>query len=285
MNTLLICPSRRPAMRLLAEMVPLAQVPVLGQALVEYWLTHLACVGIKQVYLLANDRPEYLSALVGDGARWGLNLQVIPESRELTPAEALLKYEKELSVFQNGITVLDHLPGRSQHPLFNGYSDWFAAIHTWMPHAQMPDRVGVREITAGVWAGLHVQIAPTAQITAPCWLGKNVFVGPRAVVGPRAIIEDGSFIEADTEIVDSYIGPDTLVGQCVEIKESLACGSTLVNWRTGSAADVHDAFILCALRRPQLARSSLLQRVREMCAGEKEEDVVQGIGQEEAGLI
>src|SRR5438105_11246580 len=96
MKKFLICPSERAGVRLLSHSAPLALVPMLGQSLLEYWLTHLACAGIKQVALLVNDRAELVRAVAGNGARWGLSLEVLTESRDLTPAEALLKYQQEL---------------------------------------------------------------------------------------------------------------------------------------------------------------------------------------------
>src|SRR2546430_7133620 len=147
MKVLLICPSEQPAVRLLGQTAPLAAMPLLGQSLVEYWLTELACSGIKEVLILCDDRPEQLRALVGNGARWGLAVEVIAESRELSPAQALLKYEHILdpAMAQNSIVVLDHFPGLSEYPLFNSFLGWFEALHAWMPRAKTVDRVGGRE--------------------------------------------------------------------------------------------------------------------------------------------
>ena len=151
MNALLICPSRRPSVELLAENFPLSNAPLLGQSLLEYWLGYLACSGIKRVMILADDRPDEVQALIGNGERWGLKTEVVPESRELTPAQALLKYEHELdsAASQSGIAVLDHFPGLSQYPVFTSYRDWFAAVQAWLPLAKTPDRVGLRELKPG----------------------------------------------------------------------------------------------------------------------------------------
>ena len=55
MKSVLICPSDHLNVRLLAVDTPLAAVPALGQAVVEYWMSHLACSGVKQVLVLASD--------------------------------------------------------------------------------------------------------------------------------------------------------------------------------------------------------------------------------------
>jgi glucose-1-phosphate thymidylyltransferase len=92
MKSLLIFPAERPAVAALAEATPLALLPVMGKPLAAYWLEHLADLGIREVRLLAADRPDQVRAAVGHGARWGLVVEVIPALRELTVAEARAKY-------------------------------------------------------------------------------------------------------------------------------------------------------------------------------------------------
>jgi len=274
MKALLICPSEREAVRLLAERAPLANMPLLGQTLLEYWMSWLANAQVKEVKVLAHDRPEHARAILGAGERWGLTVEVIEESRELTPAQALLKYEKVLqpTPLPNGIAVLDHFPELSTCPLFSSYGSCFAALNEWMPHANTPDRVGFREVEPGVRLGIHSHISPGAKLLAPCWVGRNAYVGKGAVIGPNSVVEDGSFIEETVEIRDSYIGPDTFVGRYAELGNSFAWGNTLINWKTGSGAVVPDAFMLCALRQPRAAmRHSWVRRISEVYARNKDD--------------
>src|SRR5438445_985660 len=91
-SIVLICPGERPAVSALAQSAPLALVPILGKTLLEYWLDHLVDRGLRQVYLLASDRPELIRAWLGDGVRWELKVEVMSEDRELTAAEARAKY-------------------------------------------------------------------------------------------------------------------------------------------------------------------------------------------------
>src|SRR4051812_8782412 len=120
MKAMLICPSSRAGVSQLAPLAPLAAIPLLGESLVEYWLTHLALAGVKEVTILADDRPEEISVLVGNGVRWGLKAEVVAESRELSPAQAQIKYAQEFPVTapENIIVTLDHFPGAPQSPLF-----------------------------------------------------------------------------------------------------------------------------------------------------------------------
>lgn len=253
MTKLLICPSECSAVPFLARTLPLANVPLLGQSLLEYWLSALAIRGVTKVLILAHDRPERVMEQVGGGERWGIEATVINESRELTAAEALLKYEPKLggAAAADAIEVLDHFPGVSPLPLFASYQAWFAALCLWMPSAQTPDRVGVNESRPKMWKGCRCHVSPQAELRPPCWIGQHVFIGTGAVVGPQAIVEDGSFVEPGAELAESWVGPDTFVGQFARIRGSLAWGSTLVNWHTGSETQIADPFLLCSLREPR----------------------------------
>ena len=84
-----------PEVPLLSAEAPLAVAPALGQSVVEYWMSHLACSGVKQVVLLAHDRPEEVRKVVGSGSRWGVAAEVIAGSREVTPEQANQKYAAE----------------------------------------------------------------------------------------------------------------------------------------------------------------------------------------------
>lgn len=250
MKPILICPSKRQAVRFLCDSVPLSNVPLLGQGLVEYWLAHLANGGVTQAMILAEDRPEQVADLVGAGERWGLKIEVVPQTIELTPAQAVLSYGGE-----NTAILLDHFPSMPEKPLFTSYTDWFSGLLAWMPRALTPDRVGVRQIAPCVWAGRHARIGKGAQLRGPCWVGNNVVIGEGAVLGPNAIIEDRAFIEPAAEIVGSCVAADTFVGCGARLANSLASGSTLLALPGGTAVEVPDAFLLCSLRQSRPAQT------------------------------
>jgi NDP-sugar pyrophosphorylase family protein len=254
MKALLICPDRRPAVAALAESAPLSNVPMLGQSLLEYWLAHLATLGAKEVLVLAADRPDRVLAGVGDGTRWGLRVRVQPENRELTLDEARAKHQAtEPAAWlpaPNDVTLLDHLPLLPQLPLITSYADWFVAAQAFLPHAVTPDRIGVRELKPGVWIGLHAHVAPGAKLLAPCWIGERAWIEDGAVIGPNAVLETEVFIARGAEVSQSQIGPKTFVGHFTEIRNSIALGSTLINWERDSCLKVPDEFLLCSLERP-----------------------------------
>jgi len=47
------------------EMAPLANIPMLGKNLAEYWIEHLVMLGAKEVRVLTTDRPDLVCARLG----------------------------------------------------------------------------------------------------------------------------------------------------------------------------------------------------------------------------
>lgn len=251
MKALLICPAERAEMACLAESTPLVAISVCGKPFLAYWLEHLASLGAREVSILAVDRPERIRSVVGDGARWGVRVEVLPQLRELTPAEARSKFradsqEKWLDAPHDAI-VADHLPSQPGILLFDSLAGFFGAIAQFAPHAATPDRIGVREVSPGVWVGRRSRIDAQARLVAPCWLGENVVVGPHAVVGPNAVVENNVIIESAASIENSHVGPETFIGTLTHINRSIAHGHRLINWQSESFIDVTDSFLLGSL--------------------------------------
>jgi hypothetical protein len=257
MKALLICPSIRRAVPHLAENGPLATIPVLGGSVVSHWVEHLAALGAHHVRVVVADREHQVRMELGSGSRWGVRLEVVSAKIEPSPAEAAEHFHAAAATDRlpapHDTVLMSYLPGTPELPLFESYAGWFEALLGWLPRALTPTRVRVAEIRPGVWVNRRAQIARTAELIAPCWIGDQVFVEPGAIIGPGAIVEDRAVIEGEARVVQSWVGPDTFVGPMTVVGSSLAWGSTLVNWRTDSSLHVPDPFLLCSLARPSSA--------------------------------
>ncbi|HVM47996.1 MAG TPA: hypothetical protein VMU04_08210 [Candidatus Acidoferrum sp.] len=255
MKAILICPGERRAVPALSRPAPLSNVVILGKPLVQYWLEHLASRGAREVYVLANDRPESVGALVGSGARWGLELKVCPELRELSAKEALTEYQHGEGWLPapDLVNAMLHLPGFPEQPLFESYLDFVAAHEAILPRVAGPDRIGLRQVQPGVWLGLRARVSRRARLHAPCWIGDQAFIARQAVIGPLAFVEARSVVEANAEVISSIVGPDTLVGEYAALRNSIAWGSTLVNWQLNSCTEVTDSFLISSLAKSPAA--------------------------------
>lgn len=267
MKTVLICPAERPAVSDLAEVWPLVLAPLLGRSVLEFWIESLALRGVTELIVFAADRPSRVRDAVGDGRRWGVAIDVLPSPHEVTPSEARRRVEAA-GQSAGDIIVLDHLPDHPDLPLFDSYASWFAAQRAAMRHAAGPARIGVRERSPGVFVGLRAEIDPSATLEAPCWIGDYARIGPHATIGPGALIDSRVVVSEGARIVESAIGPDTLVGKYVSVEGSLAYGRLLLNQRLSSAVRVPDPFLLDDLgeRRPDAHRTTLIGRIAALIA-------------------
>jgi NDP-sugar pyrophosphorylase family protein len=243
MESILICPGERASVGFLSQPVPIVAAPMLGENLLSYWIESLAIAGLKDIVVLATDRPEVVRTIVGDGTRWGVRVQVQAELKELSAAEVVERGQCR----QDQVIVIDHLPGAEDRLLFRSYRDYFDALVAWMPRAAKTNRIGLREIEPQIWCGRRVHISAGAKLHAPCWVGDYVSISADTVVGPGAILEDRVVTGAAAEIRSSVVGPDTYVGSLTKLENSIAWGSTLLDWRSGSCTQVPDPFLLCAL--------------------------------------
>ena len=254
MKTIVILPGDRSGVEALSDAAPLASLPLMGTTLAGRWLAHLAHLGAKQVRLLASDRADQVRAEVGDGSRWGLEVEVVREMRELTVLDACRKYDvrgqSDWLPAPNDVVLADCFPELPGDRLFDGYEKFFATLQKALVAGIARGRVGAREIKPGVWAGLRSHIAPGAVVEAPCWLGEGVHVERDAHIGPNVILEDRTWVGTGAEVQGSYLAPDTHLGVATSLNDSLAMGSLLVDWKGGSTVRVLDSFLLCCLRTP-----------------------------------
>jgi NDP-sugar pyrophosphorylase family protein len=247
----------------LAESAPLAAVPLLGESLLVYWLVHLAARGAREVTVLACDRPGVIRQIAGNGARWGLQVRVVAEMHELTPAEARARH----GAGGEEVILADHLPELPAVRLCESHADWYAGTQAWLDRAVTPDRTGMHEVAPGIRVGRQSRIPADAVLHAPCWIGEKVRIGRGVTIGPNTVIEDRAVIGPGADVVRSVVGTETFVGEDTEVNDSLAFGDLLINWRTGSCLRVPDEFLLCSLRPPQREPGEWFRRFTQALTG------------------
>jgi hypothetical protein len=244
MKTKIICPALRPGVAGLARRSPLVLIPMLGSSPLGIHLAQLYAAGIREVELLAADRPEMIRDYVGTGEAWGLKVAVTPVAKETRMKDAVLLGGDKAD--SSGI--------------FNSYSEWYKALRSSFASAPT-GRAGMREIAPGIIVHTRSEISPDAKLTAPCWIGENTRIGPECQIGPGAYIEDDCVLEKGASVEESWVGPRTYVGQFIDVVESLAWGRWLCKWPTGTTTTVHDAFLLGEIPSPTRdPRGRLLNR-------------------------
>lgn len=243
-RVILICPDRRAGLEQVAAAAwggALALAVYLGKPLLDHALHGLAEQGVKQALLLVSGAPDVIRRFTENGHRWGIVLSVATESAELSQVEAEAKHP----AFQaQAVLTLDSLPQAPGVPVLAGPEAWHQSRAVLLP-LLVPGMIGTRELSPGVWTGLRAQVDPTAVLTAPCWIGPAVKISRSARI--CGFIEEGSMVDHDATVEDSTLAPGTCLGAMTLLRTSLAVGSHLVNWRTGSATHLTDAFLLAPL--------------------------------------
>ena len=101
-------------------------------------------MGAREVDVIAARAADPVRAAVGDGARWGLSINVVDSRVEPTLEEASRLRRacgaQEWLPAPYDVVQMSHLPGCPDQPLFESYASWFAGIAAWMPGS--PDKRG-----------------------------------------------------------------------------------------------------------------------------------------------
>jgi len=212
---------------------------------------HLAAQKFKEIRIVTSEPAEVITEYTGDGSRWGPKVEVFHEVCDLTPEEARKRYkpnyESDWAPEPLDVIEANHLPGLEGCKLFDSYRDWFQALSRWLPIVANSRRIGMRELSSGVWVGRRTKISRQAKLVGPCWIGDHVQIGKDAIIGPNSFLESQVVVDVGASIENSWVGPETFLGALAELKDSLAWGSTLINWKTGSNTVVPDPFLLTSL--------------------------------------
>lgn len=131
---------------------------------------------------------------------------------------------------------------------FNDFQALLAAQRGILEGAQVVSHLAAREIEPGIWIARNVTIHPTAQLTAPVFIGENSRIGCGSKIGPNAVIGHDSIVDQYTEVIDSAVLPGSYCGEHLELDHVIIDRNRLVSSKHGAAVDISDTFILSGLR-------------------------------------
>ena len=255
MKILLICPEHRDAASAFHRMKPLALMPVLGRTLIEHHLLELAAAGNKKVVVLASDRPEMIRRAVGNGAAWGLEIEVIPTRWELTPEDAVVLYGgRDRCVTR----VIDAMPDGT--PIWSSTAETFNLVTSFLDRQVIAGSLTMREVKPQIWVSTKAKVADGAIIDGPVWIGPHATVCKGAVIGPRSVVEAHAWVDEMATLKESWVGPSTYVGAAADVNRALVWGQTITHWEDGSQLETHDSLVLADLSARRTHRISWMER-------------------------
>ncbi|WP_395741428.1 sugar transferase [Prosthecobacter sp.] len=248
MDVFIICPDYRKSAGFARRIRPLALLPVLGRTLLDLWLEHLAAAGVTHATILAADRPHEVRAAVDQGGRWGLTVTVLSVKREPSIEETRLRFTgRDTSGRVPNIITLDTLPDMPHRPLWESSAALFDIMLDTLRGTPPESHLTMREIAPEVHVSTRAQVASTAMIEGPVWIGPQVIIGEHAQIRAGTIIEDAAYIDRHAIVSESWVGPSTYVGALTNVQTSFAWGGGIENWKKAAFLEVTDDFLLTNL--------------------------------------
>jgi hypothetical protein len=117
--------------------------------------------------------------------------------------------------------------------------------------------LNAREAGEGIWISRNVSLHPTAQLTAPVYIGENCRINAGVQLGPRVVIASDCLVDQSSTIRDTVIFPGSYIGQALELNQSIVDRNRLVSVKAATEIIVADNFILGSFAErdlPQLAK-------------------------------
>jgi len=93
-------------MRPLTDRIPKALIPVHGVPFAHYQLAWLAAAGVRRVVYSIGVKGEMIRDFVGDGSRWGLDVNYVDEGTSLRGTAGALRLALEADVLADAFCVL-----------------------------------------------------------------------------------------------------------------------------------------------------------------------------------
>ena len=109
-------------------------------------------------------------------------------------------------------------------------------------------RLTMSEIVIARGAHIH----PSAQLTGPLLIGRNVRIEAETILGPNVVIGENSVVDRQAEIRDSVILPGTYVGIGLSLEQAIASPLTLSSIRHQTRVTAIESHLLtAALPQPE----------------------------------
>jgi NDP-sugar pyrophosphorylase family protein len=112
------------------------------------------------------------------------------------------------------------------------------------------------ETRTGVWMADGAQVARTARIVAPAYIGHGVRIAEECLVTRCSNVERNSQIDFGTAVEDSSILPNTYIGIGLDLAHSVVDGGEVVNLRHDVKLQITDPVVM---RRNTRGQSRSLQ--------------------------
>jgi len=268
------------------QFYPPALLPVAGKSPLEYWVEILSERGIRNAYIVVGPSSRLIKKQIGDGGHWGIKITYLTSRGDEKPFDLFNRHSsvlptKLLAVRADVLPLLNtddevypsvklsietqdkisdllstlnwsHINSESQNSAHLGNIQQYATAiwsvlngtYSWLTPR------GVKTASAQWLATPTFPASRTESMDSPVYVGKGAIVHRDTTLTNNFSIEEEALVDQNATIEDSVVLPGTYVGQGITIKDSIACGSFLIDISTGLARHVHNPAEICHQQQP-----------------------------------
>ena len=277
------------------------EMPVLGNDILRSWIERVRKLGVQSLWLTsdAGNGGAGGSAL-DELARQGVERLLVIKLKSYAEMDLtdLLRFhcerrnpvtEAQDSRGQLGVCLLDHraLRATAEKPessfaptdsgripyRFSGYAKRILSASERQELvgdaltggcAMRPVGTQIRE---QVWVGEGVNLAPSARLIGPAYIGARTTVRAGATVGPFASVESDCIVDCGTTVERSTVLPHTYLAPGLLIRHGLVDGAQMEDLVWGVVADLQLAGLGSRIQRRESGRPLRRPTFRESASG------------------
>jgi carbonic anhydrase/acetyltransferase-like protein (isoleucine patch superfamily) len=110
-----------------------------------------------------------------------------------------------------------------------------------------------KQIDEQVWVGEGVNLADSAKVIGPTYIGDRTIVRAGATIGPFASVERDCLVDCGTTVERSTVLPSTYLASGILVRHALVDGGYLEDLRCGAVADLLPSGLAGRMRRSDAA--------------------------------
>lgn len=261
-----------------------SRMPILGNDVLRSWMEPIRKLGVQSLWLTASPRDEgAISALAGL-ARQGIERLLMIKLKSYAEMDLadLLRFHRERRNSMTeakdargelGVTLLDRcalegeaarVEAEARIPYqFRGYAKRILSprerqelVGDALTGACAMRPLG-KQIGDQVWIGEGVELAGSARVIGPTYIGARTIVRAGATIGPFASVERDCIVDCGTTVERSTVLPCTYLAPGLLIREGLVDGRFLEDLGWGAVADLQPAGLAARLQPREAQREPL----------------------------
>lgn len=236
---------------------PIALLEVMGKPIVHHWLERLSTAGVKHITIISSRFPEQLRQYIKRGERWGLESVNYVSTNSVETWPTVLS---KVPTHDSKPCVYISLNAFPQEPLvrLSNNEDYWVS---WQKHQHNTQVAFPIRSLNSLWL-INMQmlkrtsskaLAPNASVDPRARTQENYLISDKVVIGPQVTISDSVVckdvdVGEGTEITQSVILNNTLIGSHLYLKQVIVDGSFVYDLKTKATLNINDPALFSRLK-------------------------------------